>query len=104
MAMNIRAPFQNGPWKFTDVRALMEIFRVRICKKGKQIRQFFFADYKKNPEFILIKILSPTFVPNLVTLAWKMSPGMPKEAGSLNGLLCTYLIRQNLHNRTRPRS
>ena len=34
----------------------------------------------------------------------KMSPGMPKEAGSLNGPLCAYLIRQNLHNRTRPRS
>ena len=29
---------------------------------------------------------------------------MPKEAGSLNGPLCAYLIRQNLHNRTRPRS
>ena len=52
----------------------------------------------------MINILSPTFVPNLVTLAWKMSPGMPKEADSLNGPLCTYSIRQNLHNRTRPRS
>ena len=32
-----------------------------------------------------------------------MSPGMPKEAGSLNGPLCAYLMRQNLHNRN-PRS
>ena len=32
-------------------------------------------------------ILSPTFVPNLVTLAWKMSSGMSKMAGSLNGPL-----------------
>ena len=57
----------------------------------------------KNPEFILINILSPTFVTNLVTLAWKLTPGMPKEAGSLNGPLCAYLIRQNLHNKTRLR-
>ena len=31
-----------------------------------------------------------------------MNLGMPKEAGSLNGPLRAYLIRQNLHNRTRP--
>ena len=58
----------------------------------------------KNPELILITMLSPTFVPNLVTLAWKMNSGMPKEAGSLNGPLCAYLMRQNLHDRTCPRS
>ena len=29
---------------------------------------------------------------------------MPKESGSLNGPLCVYLMRQNLHNRTSPRS
>ena len=49
---------------------------------------------------MLINNFSPTFVPNLVTLAWKMYSGMPKEAGSLNG---PYLMRQNLHDRTRPR-
>ena len=27
-----------------------------------------------------------------------------KEAGSLNGPLCAYLMRQNLHDHTRPRS
>ena len=51
--------------------------------------------FAKNPiwrlwikaELILINMLSPTFVPNLVTLAWKMSSGMPKEVGSLNGPL-----------------
>ena len=58
----------------------------------------------KNPELILINMFSPTFLPNLVTLAWKMSSGMPKEAGSFNGPLCTYLIRQNLHDQTRLRS
>ena len=34
----------------------------------------------------------------------KMSPGMSKEASSLNGPLCAYLMRQNLHDRTHPRS
>ena len=58
----------------------------------------------KNPELILINMFSPTFVPNVVTLAWKMSSGMPKEAGSLNSPLCAYLMRQNLHDLTRPRS
>ena len=40
---------------------------------------------------------NPTFVPNLATSAWKMSPGMLNEPGSLNGPLCAYLMRQNLH-------
>ena len=61
----------------------------------------------KNLKFLIMKkteiILNNIFVPNLVTLAWKISPGMPKEAGSLNGPLCAYLIRRNLHNRTRTR-
>ena len=68
------------------------------CEKSRLICRLW-----KNPEYILINIFSPTFVLNLVTLAWKMSPGMPKEVGSLNGPLCAYLIRQNLHNRIRPR-
>ena len=70
----------------------------------KKFAKFFFAEYEKKTEFILINILSPTFVPNLVTLAWKISLGMPKEAASLTGPLCAYLIKQNLHNRTRLRS
>ena len=53
-----------------------------------------FLPIMKKTEFILINIFRPTFVPNLVTLPWKMSPGMPKEAGSLNGPLCAYLMRQ----------
>ena len=61
-----------------------------------------FLAIMKKTELILINIYSPTFVPYLLTLAWKMSPGMPKETGSLNGPLCAYLIRQNLHNRARP--
>ena len=45
-----------------------------------------------------------TFASNLVTLAWKMNPGMPKLITLFNGPLCAYLMRQNLHNQTRPRS
>ena len=70
----------------------------------KKNRQIFFGRLCIKPEFILVSILSPTFVPHLVTLAWKMSLGMLKETGSLNGPLCAYFIRQNIHNRTRPRS
>ena len=29
-----------------------------------------------NPEFLSISMYSPTFVPNLVTLAWNTSPGI----------------------------
>ena len=32
-------------------------------------QNYFFGDYEKNPEFILINMFSPTFVPNLGTLA-----------------------------------
>ena len=72
----------------------------------KKIRQAFFWRLWKNTELILINMFSPTFVPNLVALAWKMSPGMPKETCSLNDPLCAYLIKlikQNLFNQTRPR-
>ena len=69
-ALNILAKFQNDPWKFTDVRALTVIFRVRSCKMWKKFAKIFFCQLWKKPEFILINILSPTFVPNLVTLAW----------------------------------
>ena len=77
-----------------------------VCKVAKYEKNapIFFCWFWKKTEFILIDIWSPIFVQNLVTLAWKMNPGMPKEAGSLNGPLCAYLIRQNLHNRTHPRA
>ena len=58
----------------------------------------------KNPELILIDMCRPTYMPNLVTLSWKMSSRMSKEAGSANGPLCTYLMRQNLRDWARPRS
>ena len=32
----------------------------------------------QNPEVMLLKMFCPTFVASLVTLAWKMSPEMPK--------------------------
>ena len=62
----------------------------------KKFAKFFFDDYEKNPELILINMIRSTYMPNSVTLTWKMSSGMSKEAGSLNGPLCTYLMRQNL--------
>ena len=79
-------------------------FQCANLENSKKIHQKYFLAIKKNPELILINMFSPTFVPNLATLAWKMSSGMPKEAGSLNGPLCAYLIKQNLHSWTRPRS
>ena len=94
----------TDPWKFMDLRALTVIFNVGSWKMRKEIGHKFFWWLWKNPEPILINMFSPTFVPNLVTLAWKMSSGMPKEADSLNGPLCAYSMRQNLHDRTRPRS
>ena len=97
--MNILATFQNDPWKFTDVRVLTVIFHVWSWKMQKKLPKFFLATMKK-PELILINMFKPTYMPNLVTLAWKMSSGMSKEAGSLS----TYSIRQNLHDRTRLRS
>ena len=53
----------------------------------KKIANFFFFFFAtmKNPELKLINMFRPTFMPNLVTLAWKMSSGKSKEAGSLNG-------------------
>ena len=77
------------------------------CSKlenAKKIRQNFFGRLWKKLGLILINMFRPTYVPNLVTLDWKMSSGMSKEAGSLNGPLCAYLMRQNLHDRTCPRS
>ena len=41
--------------------------KLENAKKNRQ--NFFFGDYEKNPELILITMLSPTFVLNLVTLA-----------------------------------
>ena len=76
---------------------------VKLEHVKKKLPKFFLAIMKKM-ELILINMFSPTFVSNLVTLAWKISPGMPKEDGSLNGPLCAYLLRQNLHDQTCPRS
>ena len=74
-------------------------------ENAKKIRQeFFLTIMKKNPELILINMFRSAYIPNLVTWAWKMSSGMSKEAGSLNGPLCAYLMRQNLHDQTCPRS
>ena len=101
--MNILATFQIDPWKFLDVRVLTVIFHVWSWKMRKKNNQKFFGANMKKPGNY-INMFRPTYMPNLVTLAWKMSSGMSKEAGSLNGPLCAYLMRQNLHDRTRVRS
>ena len=59
---------------------------------AKKIAKVFFTIMKKNRNFYWLHVFSPTFVPNLMTLAWKMSSGIPKETGSLNGQLCAYLM------------
>ena len=75
------------------------------CAKLQNVKRKFakkiFLWLWKNPELILINMFRPTYMPNLVNLNWKMSSGMSKEASSLNGPLCTYLMGQNLHDRTR---
>ena len=89
----------------------LTVFNERSWKRRTNFAKFsrhknfayFFFQWSWNTEVILNNLFSPTFVPNLVTLAYKMSPGMAKEADPLNGPLCAYLMRQNLHNRTRPR-
>ena len=68
--MKFLATFQNDPWKFTDVKALTVISYVRSWKMRKRIHPNFFLRLWKKPELILINMFSPTFVPNLVTLAW----------------------------------
>ena len=73
------------------------------CVKSENAQKFakivFWRLWKK-PELILINIFRSTNILNLVTKAWKMSSGMSKEASSLNGPVCKYLMRQNLHGRT----
>ena len=68
--INVLTKFENDPWKIMDVRVLTVIFHVRSWKMRKKIAKIFFCRLWKNPELILITMLSPTFVPNLVTLAW----------------------------------
>ena len=102
--INVLAKFENDPWKIMDVRVLTVIFHVQSWKMRKKFAKIFFSRLWKNPELISINMFRPTYMPNLVTKAWTMSSGMSKEAGSLNGPLCAYLMRQNLHDRTCPRS
>ena len=91
--MNVLATFQNDLWKFTDVRALTVIFHMRSWKMPKKLfDKFSFWRLWKNPERILINIFRPTYMPNLVTLAWKMSSAKSKEAGSLNYLIISWYL------------
>ena len=67
--INVLVKFENDLCKIKDVRALTVIFHVRSWKMRKKIDKIFFWRLCKNPELILITMLSPTSVPNLVTLA-----------------------------------
>ena len=51
-------------------------------KKKKKSPKIFFDNYEKNPEHKLINMFRPTYMPNLVILAWKKGSGMSKESGS----------------------
>ena len=91
--------------KISDARALTVIFNVRSWKCEKKSPLFYFilflvggggGDYDKT--------LSVYQLICLAIRLYQMSPGMPKEAGSLNGPLCDYLMRQNPYNRTRSKS
>ena len=53
-----------------DVRVLTVIFHVRSWKMRKKFAKIFFCRLWKNPELILINMFRPTYMPNLVTLAW----------------------------------
>ena len=55
---------------------------------------YFFWRLWKNPELILMNMFRPTHLPNLVTLAWKMSSGMSKEVGSSNGPINPFLLEK----------
>ena len=80
-----------------------------MCEVGKSekkkfAKNIFWRLWKKCNLYWLTCLALPWQVlPNLMTLAWKMSSGMSKEVGSLNGPLCAYLMRHN-HDLTRPRS
>ena len=86
--INVLAKFENDLWKIMDVRVLTVIFHVRSWKMPKKIAKIW--RLWKNPEHILINMFRPTYVPNLVTLAWKMSSGMWKimDVRVLTGLVC----------------
>ena len=49
--MNVLATFQNGPWKFTDVRALNSDFPCAKLQKAKKNRHFL-SIMKKNEIYI----------------------------------------------------
>ena len=96
---NIPALVQIMAWRRPGDKPLSETMMVslptHICVTRPQWVK------TKTLELILTNMFSPTFVPNLIILTWKISPGMPKLFCSLllNGPLCSYLLRQqNLPN------
>ena len=107
-AMNVLATFQNDPRKFTDVRVLMVIFHVRIWKMCKKNLQNFFGGNMENPIFTDMRALTVIFQ----VRSWKMQKKIRQNIffffcdyeRKKNGSLCAYLMRQNLHDWTRPRS
>ena len=88
--MNVLATFRNDPEKIYGRVSANGNFPCEKLKMRKKSPKISAGDYEKNYEIILINMFSPTFVPNLISLAGKMSSGMPKKTGSLNGPLCAY--------------
>ena len=71
--------------KIVEVRALQAIFNFRSRKTHNlRIQKKSSNDKTRNlcaqlnPELISVDMFSPTFVPNLMLLTWKISLGMPK--------------------------
>ena len=94
--MNVLATFENDPRKIMDMRMLTVIFNVWSWKMHKKFAK----------KYMCVAMIKPgTYVnqyvhPYICTKNWQLK----LEPGSYTGPLCTYLMRQNLHNRTYLRS
>ena len=73
-------------------------------ENAKKIAKNVFLATMKKPGTYIDNHIKPYLCTKFGDSSLKMSSGMPKEASSLNGPLCAYLMRQNLHDRTCPRS
>ena len=71
---------------------------------GDCLYQLFYLFWETKIDKNVCGDIRPTFVQNLKTLPWKISPRMSKPVGSLNGPLCVDLMRQNHHDGTSLRS
>ena len=69
-AMNVLAKFEKWSVKIYRRESVNGDFPCAKLENAKKNRQIFFWRLWQNPELILINMFRPTYVPNLVTLAW----------------------------------